>query len=477
MWDVKCDMAGNQARVRALSASASPALRAFLIVLSLLFVTGQANAQDAAVGTVTSFKLDNGLQVVLIEDHRVPVVTHMVWYEVGAVDDPEGKSGLAHLLEHLMFKSCGLVREERRETFATKISRLGAIDNATTEHDTTNYYQRASKDRLRNLMELEARRMSGLLVADEEVTTERDVVRAERRSNVENDAIKLLAEQMNVALYKNHGYGRPTIGWPNEIVRLTPDDARTAYERFYIPANAIVVVAGDVTPSEVRALAGETYGKINVHRQPPERLIPSAPAPTAELRVDLADARAPQPAVFRAYPVPSYSSAAPGEAEALEVLATILGGGEASRLHLALVTDSKTALAVGGRFMGEGRSSGRIVFFAIAPTQDRIERAEAQLDQVLTDFISNGATDQELARAKASIEARLIIESDNQLTLATRYGQALAVGRSVDDVSAAPGRIQKVTKAAVNAAAQTFLKKTRSVTGILKPAQLAERVQ
>jgi zinc protease len=436
-----------------------------------------AQSQEAPVGKVTSFKLDNGLQIAVIEDHRVPVVTHMVWYKIGSIDDPQGKSGLAHLLEHLMFKSCNLAREAKAESFSSAIARLGAIDNATTHHDTTHYFQRVAKEGLRDVMALEAGRMAQLIFKEDEVLTERNVVREERRSNIESEPIKLLAEQLTGTLYLNHSYGRPPIGWSYEIAGLTLEDARAAYERFYVPANAIVVIAGDVTPDEVRTLAAETYAKIQSGRKVPERLRTAEPEPITSRRLTLADARVPQPAFFRYYLAPSFASAKPMEAESLEVLMTILGDGETSRLYRALVTQSKTALGVGARYSGEGRDSGRIVVFAIVPDAKALAATEAKLDEALEDVVKNGIREEELDRAKTAIEARLIIESDNQMKLATRYGQALAVGRTLEAVTELPERITKVTKADVDAAAHSFLVLRRSVTGNLVPAENEKSVK
>ncbi len=444
---------------------------------SLVSGSPAARAEQAPVGKVTSFALDNGLQIVVVEDHRVPVVTHMVWYKIGSIDDPQGKSGLAHLLEHLMFKTCSLARDAQKETFSAAIARLGAIDNATTTHDATHYFQRVAKERLKDVMALEAGRMAQLNFKEDEVVTERAVVREERRSNIESDPIKLLAEQLTGTLYFNHSYGRPPIGWSHEIAGLTLEDARAAYERYYIPANAIVVIAGDITPSEVRALANQTYGKIKTNRSAPERLGNIEPEPIASRRLMLADARVPQPAFFRYYLAPSYHTAKPMQAESLEVLMTILGDGETSRLYRALVTEGKTALAVGARYFGEGRDSGRIVIFAIAPNTNALTPAEAQLDEALSDVVKNGISEEELSRAKTAIEARLIIESDNQMRLASRYGQALSVGRTVEDVAGLPERITKVTKADVEAAARDFLVLRRSVTGNLVPAENKKSAQ
>ena len=446
-------------------------LRAFstamLLGILLSHPVSQLRAEQAPVGKVTSFKLDNGLSVVVIEDHRVPVVTHMVWYKIGSIDDPQGASGLAHLLEHLMFKSFDAQEDE---SYAQLMSRLGAVDNATTRHDTTHYFQRVAKDRLRDVMALETKRMSGLTITDEQVRVERDVVREERRANIESNPIKLLAEEMTAALYRNHSYGRPPIGWSHELAGLRLEDAEAAYKQYYVPANAIVVIAGDVTPDEVRKLAEQTYGTVKAGPQPPERLRTIEPEPIAARRVELADPRVPQTAIFRYYLAPSYRTAEPLQAESIDVLMSILGGGETSRLHRALVNKHKVALGVGARFFGEGRDSGHIALFTIVPGGGDLSAVEARLDEVLAEVVSGGVTEDELARAKAAIEASLIIESDNQQKLATRYGEALAVGRRVEDVEGLTDRILKVTKETVGEAARNFLIKRRSVTGLLKPA-------
>jgi len=448
-----------------------------LVLLSLNVASAPTEAREAPVGTTTAFTLENGLQIVVIQDHRVPVVTHMVWYKVGAVDDPPGKSGLAHLLEHLTFKSSGFGRDESKQTFARAISSLGAIDNATTQHDTTYYYQRASREHLKALMELETTRMSGFEVSDPEILTEREVVRAEWRSNVRGDPIKLLAERLQAAQYHNHNYRRPVIGWEHEIIALTPEDSRAAYDRFYKPSNAIVVIAGDVMPDEVRALARKTYATMESRGDAPERLAVSEPEPLAARRIVLQDRRVPRPALFRSYLTPSYATAEPGEAESLEILANILGEGETSRLNRELVTKRNIALNTGARYMGNMRDSGRILFFAIAPDGESLDKAEQALDAVLAGIIRDGITEEELSRAKAAIEARWIIESDNQLKLATRYGEALAIGRRIEDIAQLPERIARVTTDEVQAAARAFLQMRRSATGILEPDAEREVLQ
>ncbi len=208
---------------------------------------------------MSEFTLKNGLQVLVIPDHRAPVVTQMIWYKVGAADEPPGSSGIAHFLEHLMFKGTDLIPTGQ---FSKIIARNGGEDNAFTNHDVTAYFQRVAKDRLPKVMEMEADRMANLRLSEEDVATERKVILEERRSRVDNDPGSILQEQMMAALYANHPYGIPIIGWEHEIRALDREDALSFYRRFYAPDNAILVIAGDVEPEEVRRLAEETFGKL-----------------------------------------------------------------------------------------------------------------------------------------------------------------------------------------------------------------------
>src|SRR5687767_14633984 len=234
------------------------------ITAMALFMLAFAHQTVSAEPRASEFKLSNGMEVVVIPDHRAPVVTHMVWYKVGAADEPPGVSGIAHFLEHLMFKSTEKIGTGE---FSKIISRLGGQDNAFTGNDITAYFQRVSKDRLKTVMEMEADRMVNLRLEEKEVLTERQVILEERRSRVENSPSAILDEQMNAALYMSHPYGIPVIGWEHEMAKLSPADAMAFYKRFYAPNNAILVVTGDVTADEVKALAEETYGKIPSNKQ------------------------------------------------------------------------------------------------------------------------------------------------------------------------------------------------------------------
>ena len=291
------------------------------------------------------FKLANGLDVVVIPDHRAPVVTQMVWYKVGAADEPPGSSGIAHFLEHLMFKGTDTIPTGQ---FSKIIARNGGEDNAFTNHDVTAYFQRVAKDRLPTVMAMEADRMANLRLTEEDVVTERNVILEERRSRVDNDPGSILQEQMMAALYENHPYGIPIIRWEHEIEGLNRSDALTYYKRFYAPNNAILIVAGDVEPDEVRRIAEDTYGKLKPNPTLNGRARPKEPEHLTPVKVTLEDPRAGRTTVQKYYLSPSYASAAPGEAEALDLLMRAAASGSVSRIYRKLVVEAKKAANAGG---------------------------------------------------------------------------------------------------------------------------------
>ena len=418
----------------------------------------------AAGPRAQTFTLANGLQVVVIPDHRVPIVTHMIWYRTGAADDPWGSSGVAHFLEHLMFKSTGTIKSGE---FSRTITSLGGRDNAVTTHDTTSYYQRVAKEHLRSVMSLEADRMAHLRFIEEEVRTERDVIQEERRSTVEANPLTVLSEQMLAVLYYNHPYGRPVLGWAHEMSKLSRQDVVPFYRRFYAPNNAVLVVAGDVTPAEVRPLAQATYGANKPNPAAVRRPRPQEPLPIVARRVTLEDERAGSTVLVRFYDVPSFPSARKDEAETLDLLAHIIGGDDTSRLYRHFVGGGLAATA-GVTYLGTGLDSGRIAIILIPLPEVPLEKAEAALDAIIDDVREKGITQQELDRAKSSLEARRVFESDNQMTLARRYGEWSALGRPISDLETIPKRMQDVSADTAKRVAHEFLVAQRSVTGILK---------
>jgi len=417
-----------------------------------------------AAAQVSSFALDNGMEVVVIEDHRAPVVVHMVWYRAGSADEPPGASGVAHFLEHLLFK--GTQNMAPGELSAT-VARNGGSDNAFTSYDYTAYYQRVAADRLPLMMQMEADRMVNLQLSETDVATERDVIIEERNQRVENDPSSLFREQKNAALYLNHRYGVPVIGWRHEMVALDQAKARAFYDRYYAPNNAILIVAGDVRPQEVRELAQKYYGPLPANPDLPPRIRPQEPPQTAERRLVFRDARVAQPYVSRAYLAPERDSGAQETAAALTILAEILGGGTTSVMAEKLQFDSQTAVYTGA-FYGGGSLDQTSFDLVVVPAPGvSLQQAEDAMDQVLAEFLKTGVDADQLARIKMQVKAAEIYDRDNVERLANRYGRALTQGLSIADVQAWPQVLQAVTADDVMAAAQRVLDRRQSVTGWL----------
>ncbi|MFO7478487.1 MAG: pitrilysin family protein [Methyloceanibacter sp.] len=438
---------------------------ASLSLASLAFAVAAGSGQAAP--RVSEFKLDNGLHVIVIPDHRAPVVTQMVWYKVGAADEPRGSSGIAHFLEHLMFKGTDQIPTGQ---FSKTIARNGGEDNAFTNHDVTAYFQRVAKERLPLVMEMEADRMANLRLTEEDVTTERKVILEERRSRVDNDPGSILQEQMMAALYANHPYGIPIIGWEHEIRGLDREDALSFYRRFYAPDNAILIVAGDVQPDEVRKLAESTFGKLEPGGSADERVRPQEPERAAPVKVTLADPRAGRTTVQRFYLSPSYATAEPGEAEALDLLMRIAASGSVSTIYKQLVIDDQKAANAGGWYSDSGLDSGRLGFYGIAAEKVSAEELEAGIDGVIADLRENGVAQDELDRARAAYLAEIVYASDSQSRMARHFGWRLAAGMTVDDVQEWPDRLKRVTVDDIRDVARKYLVEKNSVTGYLLPA-------
>jgi zinc protease len=451
-----------------LLAALNPGAGVVLASLSLatLAVAVAANGAQASQ-RVSEFTLKNGLQVLVIPDHRAPVVTQMIWYKVGAADEPPGFSGIAHFLEHLMFKGTDKIPSGQ---FSKIVAKNGGEDNAFTNHDVTAYFQRVASDRLPLVMQMEADRMEGLRLTEDDVKTERDVILEERRSRVDNDPGSILQEQMMAALYANHPYGIPIIGWEHEIAALNREDALSYYKRFYAPNNAILVIAGDVEPAEVRKLAEETYGKLAPNPSLNGRHRPQEPDHFAPVKVTLEDPRAGRTTVQRYYLAPSYASAKPGEAEALDLLMRIAATGSVSKIYKRMVIEDKQAANAGGWYSDSGLDSGRLGFYAIAAEKVTAEALDQAISDVVDDLKQNGVTQAELDRARASYIAEFVYTTDSQSRMARHYGWRLATGMSVADVEAWPDRLKQVTVDDIREAARKYLVDKNSVTGYLLPA-------
>jgi zinc protease len=428
--------------------------------MAMMSLTSPALAED-----VSTFALKNGLQVVVIEDHRAPVVVHMVWYRTGAADEAPGKSGIAHFLEHLMFKGTDTLAPGE---LSKVVAKQGGSDNAFTSWDYTAYFQRVAADRLDLMMTMESDRMHNLKLPASEVDPERSVIIEERNQRTDSSPGALLGEQMRAALYLNHPYGIPIIGWKHEMEGLTQADAEAFYAAHYAPDNAILVVAGDVDPDEVKAMAETHYGPIPSAGNIQPRNRPSEPPQIAPRRVTLTDERVSEPYVSRIYLAPERDPGDQKKAAALVYLAELLGGnGTTSVLARAMQFDSQTAVYTSAGYDGTSLDDTTFSLVVVPLPGVTLEQAEAKLDQVLADFLKTGPDPAAFERVKTQIRAADIYSRDDAEGLANRYGEALATGLTIKDVQDWPTVLAAVTPEDVKAAAAEVLDANRSVTGWL----------
>lgn len=436
-----------------------------------LFVTAALplSAQDTA-DQVTTFTLDNGLDVVVIEDHRAPAVTHMLWYRAGSADEPRGVSGVAHYLEHLMFQGTDTLAPKE---FSRIVSEQGGSDNAFTSFDYTGYFQRVAADRLGLMMELEADRMKNLVLSPENIETERNVIIEERNQRVENDPGALFQEQRRAAQFFHHPYGTPIIGWRHEMDQLGMDEAQAWYDTHYEPNNAILIVAGDVTPEEVRALAEEHYGPIPADPEigPRERV--AEPPHRAERRLMFNDPRVAQPYVIRTYLAPERDAGAQEQAAALTLLAEVLGGGQTSVLNTKLQFEEQKAVYAAAFYDGVSYDDTDFGLIVVPVEGVTLEEAEAALDEAVAEFLDEGVDPEQLERIKFQLRAQQVYARDNADSLARRYGVALTSGLTVEDVQAWPDVLQAVTEEDILDAARMVFDRDKAVTGYLMQSETA----
>ena len=445
-------------------------------VASIALPNAQAYAQSAASAAeekgpeITSAVLDNGLKVVVIPDRRAPVVTHMVWYKAGSADEPPGKSGIAHYLEHLMFKGTKTVKAGE---FSARVASIGGQENAFTSTDCTAYYQRVTPALLEEMMRFEADRMENLVLTNEVIDPERKVVIEERNSRTENRPAALFGEAMSAALYRNHRYGIPIIGWRHEIDKLDKDAAIAFYDKFYTPNNATLVVAGDIEePQAVIEMAKRTYGKVARRAEPGKRMRPSEPPSRAPRRINMTDQRVTTPSFQRQYLVPSYYSSEEGPA--LDILSEVLGGSSTSRINRSIVVNQKLAASAGAWYQGGSLDDTTFGFYASPLPGKTLPEVEAAIDAEIVKLQKDGVTEAEIARAKNRLLKSAIFDRDSQTSLARIYGASLTNGSTIKDIQNWPDRIRAVTLDQVNAAARKYLDIKRSVTGTLTPKPMAK---
>jgi zinc protease len=422
-------------------------------------------AAPASAETVSNFTLANGMDVVVIEDHRAPVVVHMVWYRAGSADEAPGVSGVAHFLEHLMFKGTDKLKSGE---FSDIVEANGGNDNAFTTWDYTGYFQRIAADRLDLMMSLEAGRMRGLVLSESDVVTERQVILEERSQRTDSDPAALFTEQRRAAQWMNHRYGVPIIGWRHEMEQLSRQDALDWYHTYYSPNNATLVVAGDVDPDDVRALAEKNYGPLAPTVDLPERIRPEEPPQLAERRITFDDPRVAQPYVIRTYMAPERDAGDQKTAAALTVLAELLGGnGATSVLGRKLQFDSQTAIYTSAFYDGVSLDDTNFGFAVVPAEGVTLQQAEDAVDGVLAQFLIDGPDPAQFARIKTQIKAEQIYGKDDVQGLARRYGEGLSSGLTLQDIKDWPWILDAVTPEDVMAAARDVLNRKTAVTGWL----------
>ncbi len=443
-------------------------LRGTLLATSLAFAaTGPTLADSASSeGKVTDFLLDNGMEVVVIPDHRAPIVTHMVWYKIGSADEPPGKSGIAHFFEHLMFKA---TTNHAAGEFDRAVSDIGGSNNAFTSYDYTAFHETVAPQALEQMMSFEADRMRNLILTDDVIKTERDVILEERRMRIDNNPQAVLDEEVDATLWQNQPYRIPVIGWMQEMEQLNRVDATAFYDKYYRPNNAVLIVAGDVEPEAVKASAEKTFGKVARGPDLPPRVRPVEPEQNTKRTVTLSDARVSVPSFSTQWVVPSYHSGKGGEAEALDLLAEILGGGMRSRLYQQLVVKQGIASSAGAFFQGTMLDDTNFTVYGAPRGDAKLADVEAAVDAEVMRIAKDGVTSEELEKAKDRYVRSMIFARDKQDSMANIYGSTLATGGNVQDVQQWPDRIRKVTADQVKAVAARYLVLDHSTTGYLLP--------
>lgn len=434
----------------------------FVVIAFSIFFLALTQIQAAIKDQVSSFHLDNGMQVVVIEDHRAPVVVHMLWYRAGSADETPGQSGVAHFLEHLLFKGTKTLAPGE---FSQVVAKNGGSDNAFTSYDYTAYYQRIAADRLELMMQMESDRMMNIQLTEEEVLTERDVIIEERNQRTENNPNSLFWEQFNAVQYVNHRYGTPVIGWRHEMENLTHADALAYYRQFYAPNNTILIVAGDVTPEGVRELAQKYYAPLKANPNLRERDRPAEPPKIVDRRLTYVDERVGQPYLAVSYLAPERDEGEQRKAAALTLLAELLGGGQTAFLNRKLMFETQKAVYVAAYYSGvslDDTSFG----FVIAPAPNVTQTdAEEALHKAVAEFFETGVDEAQLARIKMQLKASLIYAQDATEGLANSYGRALASGLTLEDIHEWPDILQSITPEEILEAGREVFRKGNSVTG------------
>lgn len=470
-------------------------LSAGAILSALLYMpvtsTAQAKGAETTQNTKAAFQkvfnaksymLDNGLKIVVVENHRAPVITHMIWYRAGAADEPRGKSGIAHFLEHLLFKGQKhkVLGDFLPGEFSRIVRSLGGEDNAFTSQDYTAYYQSIASEHLEKVMRMEAGRMRGIDIPLKEFASEKKVIQEERRQRTDNNPRAQMAEQMTEALFPNHPYGIPVIGWMHEIQALEWVDAKKFYNQYYAPNNAILIVSGDVKGADVLEIAKQTYGIIERVNTPIRKRTTSPPF-ISQTSVTLKHESIKEPQFRRTYRVPSYRQNAQVSLT-FEVLENIIGGGSTSRFYKSLVIDQKLATNISLSYNSAAWNDATLSIVATPVSIDKMAALQDAIDRELRKLVMDSVTDQELSNTISRMQDEAIYARDSLSGPAMVIGYNLITGATLDDIEYWPQRINTVTRSKIQNIVKTYLNpdqpyKTPYVEGFLLPKNNRENMK
>jgi len=419
------------------------------------------SSSPAQARTIQTHTLENGLKVILVEEHKAPVVTIQIWYRAGSRNEITGKTGLAHLTEHMMFK--GTPKYGKGE-FSRMIAKVGGTENAFTSKDYTAYFENLSTDQIGLALNLESDRMTNLLLDTKEFQLEREVVKEERRLRTDDDPQSLVVEYLYAMAYLVHPYHAPTLGWMTDLNSLERNDVTAFYKRYYSPNNAILVIVGDIDPDKLLPKIQQTFGRVpKGFPAPPFHIV--EPEQNGERRFVIKK-EAQLPFVFAGYPVPNFSHP---DNYALGVLANILFSGKSSRLYRSLVYEQKLALDVGGEYPNLSANPDLFYLYGIPQPGKSAEELEKALYAEIQKVTSEPISDLELQKAKNQIEAGFIMGQDSNFFQAMQIGSAEAVGAGYDYQESYVENIRKVTKEDVMRVAKTYLIEDHRTVGILMP--------
>ncbi len=454
--------------------NALPPLTAIIMLIrriTCLFALGMGAASFAiplVAAPAADHKLANGMKIVVKEDHRSPVVVSMVWYHIGSMDEVSGTSGVAHVLEHMMFK--GTPKVPMGE-FSKIIARAGGRDNAFTSRDYTGYFQQLHKSKLSVALELEADRMTNLAFSDEEFAREIKVVMEERRSRTDDEAHSLLYEQLMAATYIAHPYRWPIIGWMNDLQNMRPEDAREWYRKWYAPNNATLVVAGDVKAAEVFRLAEEYFGPLPA-RELPRRKITEDPPQLGIKRIAI-KAPAELPYLAMAYRVPGLRNIDKDwEPYALSVLSAVLDGGDAARLERELVRSQRIAHSAGSSYDLINRGPGLFFLEGVPAPGKTVADLERALREQIARLIDAGIDEKEMQRVRAQVTAAQVFSQDSVFYQARHIGVLETAGLPHDSFERQMKKLREVTAEQVREVAKKYLLDDNLTVAILEPQSL-----